>query len=778
MNLRSIICLALTAIALAGAAAAQEAGVSIAPSNQAFSEYLDNSDAFGKESPVGQISSGIVPEPIDLSHMRGLRSRINTLLALPTYYDLRLQNKLTPIKNQGGCGSCWAFASFGSLESSLMPTYTTDLSENNLKNLHGFDISCCGGGNRTMATAYLARWGGPVAETSDPYNTGSCYSPTGLPVVASVQTVVYVPDRLNVMDNNTIKQAIMTYGALYTSYYHSDAYFNYNTKSYYYYGGSYANHAVCIVGWDDAYPATNFSVPPPGPGAFIARNSWGTYWGQSGYFYVSYYDTQFGAENAAFIADPSLAYDTVYQYDPYGWVSSCGYGGNTAWFANIFTAVSDSTLQAASWYAASPNSNYALYVYWNPTTSPTAGTLAATKSGILAEAGYQTIRLDTPVSLTAGQRFSVVVRLSTPEYNYPIPLERPYGGYCSGATAAPGQSYISGSGASWLDSSQAFSNSNVCLKAFTSESSNPTPGVLTVSPTADFSSTGQVGGPFSPANKIYTLSNAGGIALAWSASKSASWLTLSPESGSLNPGESAYVTVALNSEANALTVGSYSDTINFMNTTDGSGDTTRAVQLMINPNASAYSVQPATFSWIVPDLHIRISLSDNACYKATLPFVFQFYGQNYTTIYIGSNGLLSFSKSSATAYNNTVLPKTTTPNAGIYPYWDDLNPRYGGAIRVGTEGVAPNRMYVVSWVGLPHRMSKTTPFTFQAILCEGTNDIVFQYLNMSSANLVYGAGAKATVGIENKTGTIGIQYSKDTYGTIPDGSALIFGLGL
>jgi len=73
-----------------------------------------------------------------------------------------------------------AFATYGSLESNLLPDATWDFSENNLKNTHGFDWSYCDGGNGDISTAYLARWNGPITETDDPYNASSGTSPSGL----------------------------------------------------------------------------------------------------------------------------------------------------------------------------------------------------------------------------------------------------------------------------------------------------------------------------------------------------------------------------------------------------------------------------------------------------------------------------------------------------------------------------------------------------------------------------------------------------------------------
>jgi C1A family cysteine protease len=72
-------------------------------------------------------------------------------------YDLRTQGRLTPVKDQGQDGNCWAFAAIGSLESSLLPGTSTDLSENNMKNTAGFDTGPNDGGNDFMASAYLAR---------------------------------------------------------------------------------------------------------------------------------------------------------------------------------------------------------------------------------------------------------------------------------------------------------------------------------------------------------------------------------------------------------------------------------------------------------------------------------------------------------------------------------------------------------------------------------------------------------------------------------------------
>jgi hypothetical protein len=108
------------------------------------------------------------------------------------------------------------------------------------------------------------------------------------------------------------------------------------------------------------------------------------------------------------------------------------------------------------------------------------------------------------------------------------------------------------------------------------------PGLLAVASADPFSASGTVGGPFTPSSAVYTLSNSGGTALNWTAGKTATWLDLSATSGSLAPGASIEVTVSLNESANTLAAGTFNDSVNFTNTTDGSGTTNRGVTLTVN----------------------------------------------------------------------------------------------------------------------------------------------------------------------------------------------------
>jgi C1A family cysteine protease len=407
---------------------------------------------------------GLIPATVDFSAI-AQPMEVQDAAAIPSQYDLRKLGKVTPVKDQGSSGCCWAFATYGSLESTLLVSMdqTMDLSENNLKNTAGFDWGPNSGGNDMMSTAYLTRWSGPVNESSDPYNPSSTTSPTNLPVVKHVQNVYFVPAKTSPTNLATIKSAIMAYGAMFSTIYWDSSYYQSSTHSYYTpsSNGNSPNHAITIVGWDDNYSASNFSTRPPGNGAFIVKNSWGTSWGAGGYFYVSYYDKNIGTDNAIFTAQNTTNYNYIYQYDPLGWVGSFGYNSPTGWFENKFQATSGQDLAAVGFYIPQAGSSYQIYVL-NGSTNVTAAYTVGSKS----MPGYYTIPLNSKVYVPKGGSFTIRVKLTTPGYDYPISVEYPVSGYSSAAKASPGQSYISSNGLTWTDATSVEANMNVCLKAY------------------------------------------------------------------------------------------------------------------------------------------------------------------------------------------------------------------------------------------------------------------------------------------------------------------------
>ena len=486
--------------------------IGLAPENPKFTKYRNNKSAYkAARSFVGHVS-GFAPSPVDFSHLKHTpvaNAYASTNASIPTSYDLRTLNKVTPVENQGTAGSCWTFATYGSLESYLMPGKTCSFSENNMKNVlsssnspQGFDRSPSDGGDFVMSTAYLARWSGPVDTSDDPYSASSSFSSSelGLPVHEHVQNVTFLPNRNGPTDNLDIKQAIMNSGAVATALYFaptSTNNYNKNTYGYYYSGKQPSDHAVTIVGWDDSFSKNNFSQTPSGDGAFIIKNSWGTTasdWGgvnnDNGYFYVSYYDSNLGHDmNAFFTAETPNDYKNIYQYDPLGWtqqINTSQTNPNTGWGANIFTAKSSEVLNAISFYTTDLNCNYVINIYNNTGSTPISQTGPAhTQSGTIQSSGYHTIPLNSGVQLNAGQKFSIVLKLTNPTYQYPIAVEMPIRGHSSQAKANASESFVSSDGNTWTDitTESGYSNTNVCIKAFTNPKSLSVNGL----PVASFS---------------------------------------------------------------------------------------------------------------------------------------------------------------------------------------------------------------------------------------------------------------------------------------------------
>jgi hypothetical protein len=122
-----------------------------------------------------------------------------------------------------------------------------------------------------------------------------------------------------------------------------------------------------------------------------------------------------------------------------------------------------------------------------------------------------------------------------------------------------------------------------------------TAGPMTVTPAGGLTSSGTAGGPFTPSSLSYTLTNTGTAPMNWTASKVQSWVTLSAAGGTLAAGANTTVTASINSGANSLAAGSYSDTVTFTNTTNGTGNATRTVSLTVNAAnvAGPMTVTPA-----------------------------------------------------------------------------------------------------------------------------------------------------------------------------------------
>ena len=497
-----MVALVIATIVLRGSGRGVDADVvqpQLAASSSEFLRYSASAQIEGGAADLELVSS-----PVDRSHLDGKHiNLLSSVTPLPASYDLRTEARVTAVRTQGSSSACWTFATYGSLESTMLPAKTMDFSENNLKNASGFDYGANSGGNGDMSTAYLVRWSGPIAEADDPYDQNSTTSPANLNPIGHVQNVIILPGRPGPLDTADIKRAIVDYGAVAGSMYWAGSqrtdttYYKPNTNAYYYYGSHENSHGVTVVGWNDAFPVSNFSTPPPGNGAWIVKNSWGMEWGQSGYFFISYYDSVLFKNGSAYCfqaAEPTTNYAHVYQYDPLGHTSSVGYGATTAWEANVFVATDTEDVSAVGFYTLDVNCSYEAKVYGSWNGSEFSKLLSSTM-GTIPSPGYHTVVLPSSGALvTSGQAFGVAIKLVTTNDLYPIALEKPIAGYSMGATASMGQSYISSNGASWTDVANEYTNTNACVKAYTvapsekvtltCQASPAETGVVSTSPTS------------------------------------------------------------------------------------------------------------------------------------------------------------------------------------------------------------------------------------------------------------------------------------------------------
>ena len=476
-----------------------------------------------------QISNGWIEPNIRISSSGSGASRAasgNRLYSsstLPASYSLVDLSRVTSVKNQGSYNTCWTFGATASAESNLLTKSlavlgSLDLSEVQLgyytynRTSTSQPEGCVGdtsspgsgytfdelGGNDFMSVSSLSRWVGAVNESDAPYSSIRTTLNDSTLVNGKNSYVLTNAEMFPMEDMTNVKKEIMTNGAVSSAYgdYRSLSMYGadyYNDSTYSYYNPDVSNfsgnHEICIVGWNDNYSKSNFSsvdnrnhttaVQPKADGAWLIKNSWGTYSGNGGYFWISYEDTSLNNESATSyqMTPVSQSYGHNYQYDGGLCTDYYDIPGTSVSMSNVFTSSGLQQLKAVSFWTLQTALGYTAKVYSYVSGEPTSGTLvsSATVSGTMASAGYHTVVLSSPVQLTKGEKFAVVITLSSGSSgatNMQLAFDESYTAtntsgdvyYTAHSSSQAGQSYYT-SGSSWVDVSSA-GNQNFRIKAF------------------------------------------------------------------------------------------------------------------------------------------------------------------------------------------------------------------------------------------------------------------------------------------------------------------------
>jgi cathepsin L len=203
-------------------------------------------------------------------------------VALVSSFDWRSLGKVTPVRDQGACGDCWAFGTIAMLESSylIVEKKSYDLSEQNVLSCTGSNDTCAGG-TTYDAVNYITQHG-ITSEKEYPYTaTDSACQNIGASYRIADSGYVGSSDMPSVQQ---IKDALKAKGPLAVAVYADDAFQAYT-------GGIFderktheINHTVTIVGWWDIAGTT----------IWVIKNSWGKHWGLSGYMLIVQGSNQIG----------------------------------------------------------------------------------------------------------------------------------------------------------------------------------------------------------------------------------------------------------------------------------------------------------------------------------------------------------------------------------------------------------------------------------------------------------------------------------------------------
>lgn len=370
----------------------------------------------------------------------------DTAAELHAKYDPRTEEPeiLTAVKNQTS-PICWSYSSLGCIESNLIKKGYAD----NTLNLSEAHLIWFSRGKDSPDDPDDPRHGGGKNLGKEAYRTGS-YTINTVAALAAWQGIVTDSDALTLTqtpvmaeseryrssahlqnadyykasEKDGIKASILKNGPMILGYFCAENY-PLSAKAGYYnaditmeaarrsdLAGGW--HSVMVVGWDDTYSKENFTVPAPGDGAWIIKNSYGNFQrSENGYFYMSYYEPTID-EVVSVDMEPVTNYGAVHSYDcsdlstTYFSEKNCG-----LMLANVFEAKEPETVTAVGFFSAEQIPECKICVYkLNPDAeNPEDGTPAIEMTANIAHKGYHTIKLPESFKAETGQKYSVTVRM-------------------------------------------------------------------------------------------------------------------------------------------------------------------------------------------------------------------------------------------------------------------------------------------------------------------------------------------------------------------------------
>lgn len=410
------------------------------------------------EDATGATAGGVIYEEVDedavnygslsmsMPYAMNVQTEATALskATLPAAYSSVDMGYITPVKDQGIYGTCWSFAANAAMEANIIKNKikingkkknntNLDLSEKHLayftyhpkndplKNNGGDSVSFPNptdylhlGGNSIRAAETLANGEGPILESTVGYNESEVNKKYDYKSLAHLKNMKMYP----LTDRNAAKAAIQKYGALVFTYgVHYTLASDMTPDNYYYPYGDSTNHDVTVVGWDDNYPATAFDYDAPGNGAWLIKNSWGSFNTFGGYMWISYYEPT-AVVAYAYEMESVNTYDNSYFYSNMPYVSSYGaaYGGLKVSVANTYKIKASGTkyenITSVGFGIANSNVKYSVQLYKNSKSGkPTSGKKLLSKAltGTAKEAGFVTVKLKKPVAVKSGDTVTVVV---------------------------------------------------------------------------------------------------------------------------------------------------------------------------------------------------------------------------------------------------------------------------------------------------------------------------------------------------------------------------------